>query len=73
MKDICNADILIVPADLLEERQKKAGRPYTEHLAKKAGADPIPPAPTGYSQREAPTIEGKFTLSILFHFPIIHF
>mmetsp|Transcript_26349 Transcript_26349/g.39929 ORF Transcript_26349/g.39929 Transcript_26349/m.39929 type:complete len:680 (+) Transcript_26349:2845-4884(+) len=61
VKDICNADIIIVPAGLLEERLKNGPRrPYTEHLAKKAGADHIPSAPSGYSQREAPTIEGTW-------------
>ena len=50
--------MVIVPAGLIEEATKVGkGRPYTEHLSKKAGAEPIPPAPSSYSQREAPTIE----------------
>uniref|UniRef100_A0A7S4I449 Helicase ATP-binding domain-containing protein n=1 Tax=Odontella aurita TaxID=265563 RepID=A0A7S4I449_9STRA len=64
VKDLCEADMVIVPASILEERPAKGntkGRPYTEHLAKKAGMkEAIPPAPTGYSQREAPTIEGTW-------------
>lgn len=60
MKDLCDADMVIVPANILEERPKSGkARPYTEHLSKMARAGKIPPAPTGYSQREAPTIEGK--------------
>ena len=76
------ADIVIVPAGLIEEAQG-SHRPYTEQLTKKAGAGKIPPAPareyrnsfrlsfvhtfltlllipSGYSQREAPTIEGTW-------------
>lgn len=61
--ELCNADMVIVPAGIIEEVGKKPkDRPYTEHLSSKAGAGKIPPAPTGYSQREAPTIEGKLLL-----------
>jgi hypothetical protein len=59
VKEICSADIVIIPASILEDEEKGKSRPYTEHLSKMAGAKPIPPAPRGYSQREAPTIEGK--------------
>ena len=38
------ADIVIVPAGLIEEAQG-SHRPYTEQLTKKAGAEKIPPAP----------------------------
>mmetsp|Transcript_18227 Transcript_18227/g.26821 ORF Transcript_18227/g.26821 Transcript_18227/m.26821 type:complete len:2370 (-) Transcript_18227:73-7182(-) len=59
--EMCNADIVIVPAGIIEERAKTAkSRPYTEHLTKKAKANMIPPAPSGYSQREAPSIEGTW-------------
>lgn len=58
VKEFCTADIVIVPASILEEDKGKL-RPYTEHLSKKAGSKPIPPAPKSYSQREAPTIEGR--------------
>ena len=37
-------DIVIVPAGIIEENKGKL-RPYTEHLRKKANAEPIPPAP----------------------------
>jgi hypothetical protein len=61
VKDLCEADMVIVPAGLIEEAGKqKASRPYTELLSAKAGAISIPPAPKGYSQREAPTIEGTW-------------
>ena len=66
VKEICDADIVIVPAGIIEEiymTKGKKTRPYTEHLSKKAGADEIPPAPLGCSQREAPSIEGN----IIFH------
>jgi len=59
VEDICNADIVIVPAGIIEEASGKQ-RPYTDHLRKKAGADPIPPAPRFFSQREAPSIEGRW-------------
>eukprot|EP00536_Pseudo-nitzschia_multiseries_P006390 jgi/Psemu1/192957/e_gw1.134.12.1 len=59
VEDICNADIVIVPAGIIEESSGKL-RPYTEHLRKKAGADPIPPAPKSHAQREAPSIEGRW-------------
>jgi hypothetical protein len=42
--DICKADMVIVPADIIEQGQG-AKRPYTEQLSKKAKAGPIPPAP----------------------------
>jgi hypothetical protein len=58
--DLCSADIVIVPAGIIEEGKDGRSRPYTEHLSKKAGVGRIPPAPTGYSQREAPTIEGTW-------------
>ncbi|KAL3944975.1 MAG: hypothetical protein SGBAC_000951 [Bacillariaceae sp.] len=59
VEDLCNADIVIVPAGLIEEAKGKK-RPYTENLSKKASAPKIPQAPTYYSQREAPTIEGTW-------------
>ena len=59
LEEICNADIVIVPAGIIEENKGKL-RPYTEHLQKKAKSDPIPPAPKSHSQREAPTIEGRW-------------
>ncbi|VEU41203.1 unnamed protein product [Pseudo-nitzschia multistriata] len=59
VEDMCNADIVIVPAGIIEESSGKT-RPYTEHLRKKANADPIPPAPRSHSQREAPSIEGRW-------------
>ena len=59
VEDICNADIVIVPAGIIEESKGKV-RPYTEHLQKKAKANPIPPAPRSHSQREAPSIEGRW-------------
>jgi hypothetical protein len=59
VEDLCNADIVIVPAGIIEENKGKL-RPYTEHLQKKAKAEPIPPAPRSHSQREAPTIEGRW-------------
>lgn len=60
VEDMCKADIVIVPAGIIEEDGKAKSRPYTEHLCKKAGAESVPPAPSGYSQREAPTIEGTW-------------
>jgi len=64
VKEICNADMVIVPASIIEEKPKTGKqRPYTEHLSKMAGTSKkyaIPPAPSGYSQREAPTIEGTW-------------
>lgn len=42
---LCKADMVIVPAGLIEETQGKR-RPYTEELSKKAKAGKIPPAPT---------------------------
>jgi hypothetical protein len=57
VEDICKADVVIVPAGLIEEGKGKI-RPYTEQLQKKAVSKPIPPAPTTIGQREAPTIEG---------------
>ncbi|CAJ1936311.1 unnamed protein product [Cylindrotheca closterium] len=59
VEDFCNADVVIVPAGLIEEAKGKK-RPYTENLSKKARAGSIPQAPTYYSQREAPTIEGTW-------------
>jgi len=58
-EDICCADIVIVPAGIIEESKGKL-RPYTEHLQKKAKSKPIPSAPKSHSQREAPTIEGRW-------------
>ena len=62
VEDLCMADIVIVPAGIIEENPKGKSRPYTEHLSKISGvgAGTIPPAPAGYSQREAPTIEGTW-------------
>lgn len=62
VEEICSADVVIVPAGIIEEDKGKL-RPYTANLSTMAGTEKIPPAPTGYSQREAPTIEG--TLSCL--------
>eukprot|EP00584_Thalassiosira_punctigera_P025640 CAMPEP_0172555300 /NCGR_PEP_ID=MMETSP1067-20121228/58342_1 /TAXON_ID=265564 ORGANISM="Thalassiosira punctigera, Strain Tpunct2005C2" /NCGR_SAMPLE_ID=MMETSP1067 /ASSEMBLY_ACC=CAM_ASM_000444 /LENGTH=2498 /DNA_ID=CAMNT_0013343815 /DNA_START=188 /DNA_END=7684 /DNA_ORIENTATION=+ len=60
VKEICEADMVIVPAGIIEERGKSAtARPYTELLSSKAGADYIPPAPTT-GHKEAPTIEGTW-------------
>ena len=59
VEELCNADIVIVPAGIIEESKGKL-RPYTEHLRKKAKSKPIPPAPKSHSQREAPTIEGRW-------------
>lgn len=58
VEEICCADVVIVPAGIIEEPKGKV-RPYTANLSNMAGAGKIPPAPTGYSQREAPTIEGR--------------
>mmetsp|Transcript_4107 Transcript_4107/g.5670 ORF Transcript_4107/g.5670 Transcript_4107/m.5670 type:complete len:1268 (-) Transcript_4107:118-3921(-) len=56
--DICNADIVIVPVGMLEE-SKGTERPYTRNLVRVSESfTDIPPAPTFYSQKEAPTIEG---------------
>eukprot|EP00934_Nitzschia_sp_Nitz4_P001526 Nitzschia sp. Nitz4//scaffold16_size188269//113894//121049//NITZ4_001800-RA/size188269-processed-gene-0.61-mRNA-1//1//CDS//3329538544//1526//frame0 len=61
VEDLCTADMVIVPAAIIEEAPKTGPRRlYTEHLSKMAKADKIPPAPTHYSQREAPTIEGTW-------------
>ena len=60
VEEICSADVVIVPAGILEEGKSGTSRPYTEHLSKMAGSGPIPPAPAAYSQREAPTIEGTW-------------
>ena len=46
VEDLCSADIVIVPAGIIEEELRK-GRPYTEHLSKVANAPKIPPAPQG--------------------------
>ncbi|KAL7543053.1 hypothetical protein ACHAXR_012745 [Thalassiosira sp. AJA248-18] len=60
VKEICEADLVIVPAGIIEERGKTAtSRPYTELLSKKASADMIPPAPSS-GHKEAPTIEGTW-------------
>lgn len=64
VEDLCNADIVIVPAGLIEEAKGKK-RPYTENLSKKASAAKIPQAPTYYSQREAPTIEGTWVRNMV--------
>jgi len=58
--EICNADIVIVPAGIIEEKIKANDRPYTKHLSKMAGTGAIPPAPSSYSQKEAPSIEGTW-------------
>ena len=61
VKDICQADVIIVPAGLIEEKGKKQARPYTELLATKAEAEKISPAPASKKgQREAPSIEGTW-------------
>jgi hypothetical protein len=59
VEDLCTADIVIVPAGIIEESKGKL-RPYTEHLRMKAKAEHIPPAPKSHSQREAPSIEGRW-------------
>lgn len=62
VKEICEADMVIVPAGMIEERGKTktaTSRPYTELLSSKAGAKYIPPAPTS-GHKEAPTIEGTW-------------
>jgi len=53
VKQICEADVIIVPAGIIEEAPGPGPRrPYTEHLTSKAGLDLkegkglIPPAPT---------------------------
>jgi len=51
VEELCKADMVIVPAGLIEEAQGKR-RPYTEQLSKKAKAGKIPPAPTC----ESPTV-----------------
>ena len=51
VEELCMADIVIVPAGIIEEAHG-TGRPYTEQLSKKAGAGTIPPAPAReYFQR----------------------
>jgi len=60
VKQICEADIVIVPAGIIEEEGKGKTRPYTINLSKKAKAGHIPAAPQYYSQKEAPTIEGTW-------------
>jgi len=60
VKEICEADMVIVPAGIIEERGKTASsRPYTELMSKKAGSKEIPPAPSN-GHKEAPTIEGTW-------------
>ena len=60
VKDICEADMVIVPAGIIEERGKSASdRPYTGLLSSKAGTEKIPPAPSS-GHKEAPTIEGTW-------------
>jgi len=60
VKEICEADMVIVPAGIIEERGKTAtSRPYTELMSNKAGANKIPPAPAN-GRKEAPTIEGTW-------------
>ena len=60
VKELCEADMVIVHAGIMEERGKTAtSRPYTELLSAKAKADTIPPAPQS-GHREAPTIEGTW-------------
>ena len=60
VKEICEADIVIVPAGIIEERGKTAtSRPYTELMSSKSGAKKIPPAPSN-GHKEAPTIEGTW-------------
>lgn len=63
MKEICEADMVIVPAGIIEERggngKSATIRPYTELLSSRSGADKIPPAPTN-GHKEAPTIEGTW-------------
>lgn len=48
MEDLCKADIVLVPAGLIEEESGKR-RPYTELLARKAGTGAVPPAPASES------------------------
>jgi hypothetical protein len=70
VEQFCTADVVIVPASILEEEHGKV-RPYTQHLSRKAGSKLIPPAPKSYSQREAPTIEGMAGLFQLLSILII--
>lgn len=60
VQEICSADIVIVPAGIIEEKMKATDRPYTKHLSKMADSGTIPPAPSSYSQKEAPSIEGTW-------------
>lgn len=60
VKEICEADMVIVPAGIIEEKGKMTNdRPYTELMSKKACASKIPPAPAN-GRKEAPTIEGTW-------------
>lgn len=60
IKDICEADIIIVPVNILEGGTSTS-RPYTENIKKKSQSGlTIPHAPKHVSQREAPSIEGTW-------------
>lgn len=59
VKELCEADMVIVPAGIIEEKSGTNGRSYTELLTKKANGRKIPPAPTN-GHAEAPTIEGTW-------------
>jgi len=61
VKELCEADMVIVPAGIIAETGKKktVDRPYTELMSNKANAKKIPPAPSN-GHKEAPTIEGTW-------------
>ena len=60
VKEIIEADMVIVPAGIIEEKGKKTqDRPYTELLTRKANGPKIPTAPAN-GHAEAPTIEGDW-------------
>lgn len=59
VKEICEADIIIVPAGIIEETKGTKGRPYTENLTRRANGPSIPTAPKN-GHAEAPTIEGTW-------------
>ena len=47
VKEICEADMVLVPAGIIEDQGKKTqDRPYTELLTRKANGIKIPPAPS---------------------------
>ena len=62
VKDIIEADIVLIPVDILEDKKgTSTDRLYTSNLTKMAKSNlDIPPAPRYNSQKEAPTIEGTW-------------